>query len=388
MPFAVFALAAINFAIGTQGFAFAGLLPELAADLGVTIGEAGVLVAATSITFALAAPLAAALVAGIERRQVILAALACLTVINALCALAPTFEGLVALRILAGLASAFVGALATVAAAALVPPRQRGRAFSVVMGGLTVAFVLGVPIGSVIGGAFGWRATFLFAALATLLATALIAVTVPKIEPADGTRPKFRDVFRDAGILRVLALSLLSFSATFTVVAFIGPVITAATGAKGGGIGALQAFIGIGSVAGLAAGGFLADSGRSGMATTGAFAIMCLSLAAYWFVLSAPQHSVPMPAMALLIFVGATALFALIPINLARLAATAGAAAPIAFALNGSLVSLGQGIGALWGGLLSDALGVAAIGPGGAAIALIGLILAQRLHDPVRRHAA
>lgn len=173
MPFALFALAMINFAVGTQGFAFAGVLAELAAELGITIGEAGIVVAVSSITFAVGAPFAARMVAAIERRRVIVAGLAALAIINAVCAFASSFAELTALRTLAVVATAFVGALATVAAASLVPPEKRGRAFAIVMGGLTVAFVLGVPLGSVVGGAFGWRATFVMSAAVCAMSVAL-----------------------------------------------------------------------------------------------------------------------------------------------------------------------------------------------------------------------
>jgi predicted MFS family arabinose efflux permease len=183
MPFALFALAMINVAVGTQGFAFAGVLADIAKDLGISIGQAGFIVGASSITFAIGAPLAASLVVQVERRRVILASLVALAVINALCAVAETYPALMLLRVASGIAMAFIGALATVAAAALVPPEMRGRAFAIVMGGLTVAFVAGVPLGSVVGGAFGWRATFWLSAAVCAMAIALIAVTVPPIAP-------------------------------------------------------------------------------------------------------------------------------------------------------------------------------------------------------------
>jgi predicted MFS family arabinose efflux permease len=376
MPFALFALAMINVAVGTQGFAFAGVLADIARDLGISIGQAGFFVGASSITFAIGAPLAAALVTHIERRRVILASLVALTAINALCAVAETYPALVLLRVATGVATAFTGALATVAAAALVPPEKRGRAFAVVMGGLTVAFVAGVPLGSLVGGAFGWRATFWLSAAVCALAIALIAVSVPQIAPVAGPRPQISDITGNRGLLHVFSLTLLGFAATFTVVSFIGPVVTRTTGATGAGVGALQIFIGLGSIAGLALGGILSDRGKGRSAQFIAFSVMALSLAAYWPALAAPTGSVPTIAMGVLIFVGATALFLLIPVNLAEIAARAGAAAPIALAFNGSLVSLGQGLGAVLGGQLTDAFGAAAMGAGGAALALIGLVTA------------
>jgi MFS transporter, DHA1 family, inner membrane transport protein len=373
MPFALFALAMITFAVGTQSFAFAGVLSELAHDLGITIGQAGLVVGASSITFAVGAPIAARVVANIERRGVIIWGLIALTAVNLLCAFAPSFAVLTALRVAAGIATAFVGALATVAAAALVPPEKRGRAFAIVLGGLTIAFVLGVPLGSVVGGLYGWRATFAMSAIVCLLSLVLITASVPRIAPVTVTRPKFGDVFSNTSVMRMLALTLLGFSATFTVVSFVGPVITATTGLSGAGVGALQAFIGLGSLAGLAIGGFAADRGRGRIASTLAFAAMAGSLSFYWFALSASQASVPALAMGFL-------LFSLIPVNLAAITIQAGPSAPIALALNGSLVSLGQGIGALFGGALTDAFGAAAMGPGGALIAIAGFLLAVSNH--------
>ena len=378
MPFAIYALAAVNFAIGTQSFAFAGLLPELAADLGVTVGTAGLLVAGSAITFAVGAPFATAVVASRERKQVILSGLLALVIINALCAITPSFAVLLGLRILSGVATAFIGALATVAAAALVPPERRGRAFALVLGGLTVAFVMGVPLGSALGGVFGWRATFVLAAVVSALAFVLIWIVLPKITPTAGPVARIATVLRDKAILQVLLLTLFGFWATFTVVAFLGPIITDTTGATGAGVGVLQAFIGLGSIAGLAVGGTLADRKMGQTGTLIAFVLMALTLASYWLALSVPAGQVPEAALATLIFSGAAALFALVPINLTRLSYLAGPAAPIALALNGSVTSLGQGLGAAIGGLIHDSVGAAVIGPAGAAIALAGLLLGWR----------
>lgn len=393
MPFALLALAMINFAVGTQGFAFAGVLSELARDLGISLGRAGLIVGASSITFAIGAPVAAGLVSGLERRRVIMLGLAALTAVNLLCVVAPSFAALTLLRVLAGLATAFVGPIATIAAASVVPPEKRGRAFAIVMGGLTVAFVLGVPLGSVVGGLFGWRSTFALSAAVCLLSLVLIRAAVPPIPAAAATRGRVADVLRNGSVLGLLMLTLLGFAATFTVVSFIGPVITATTGLVGAGVGALQAAIGLGSLAGLALGGFAADRGKGAFAAALAFAVMAGSLSLYWVALSAPAASMPPVAMGMLMLVGASSLFALIPLNLAGLTVHAGPSAPVALALNGSLVSLGQGAGALVGGALTDLFGAPAMGVGGAGLALAGLaltvtMLRRRAPDRVRLAAA
>jgi DHA1 family inner membrane transport protein len=376
MPPAVFALAAINIAIGTHSFVFAGLLSELAGDLGITIGTAGLLVPASSITFAVAAPFAAALVSRIERRRVILASLAILSLCNALCAFAPTFGWLLVLRILGGAATAFAGSLATIAVTALVPAQQRGRAFAIVVGGLTVALVLGVPLGTVTGGHFGWRMTFAYSAAVGLFAVLLVMAAVPLMKALPGPRAAVAPLLRNRAILRVFGITVLGFAAAFTIVAYLGPIINRLTGVTGSGVSVLQAFIGIGSFVGLAAGGLAADRRmiRSGLMI--AFAVMAIDMLAYSWALGWSPATTGQPFVAGLIFLLASTMFAAVPINLAQLTQLAGPAAPVALALNGSLVSFGQGVGAIWGGAIDNLGGLVWIGAGGAVLAAVAFALA------------
>ncbi|MFK7965220.1 MAG: MFS transporter [Burkholderiaceae bacterium] len=383
MPIALYALAMINFAIGTQGFAFAGVLPEMASDLGVSVAQAGWLIAATSITYAIGAPIATGLVGNIERRRIIAIGLAALTLVNLACAFAPSHTALMGLRILAGIATAFAGSLTTVAAASLVSADKRGKAFAIVTGGLTIAFVIGVPLGSVIGGAFDWRATFLFSAAVSVASLALILAIVPRIDPAPGPKFRLSDITSNRPVLYVLALTLLGFVALFTVVAFVGPVVTRMTGATGAGVGAIQVFVGIGSIAGLALGGWLADRGDFRVGTSGVFIIIIATLCSYYITLGVTPGSVPSSLVALQTFTGATALFALVPLNLTEITRWAGTATPIALAVNSSLVALGQGLGAVWGGWLTDNFEMAMMGPGGAVVALVGLAMIALKRKPV-----
>ena len=157
-------LAAATFATGTQTYVFSGLLADLAQDLGVSIGAAGQLATAFAITFAIAAPIMGGLLSNMERRRILVLALATVALLNTAAALAAGYGSLLGLRILAGLAATCINPIAAAAAVALVPASQRGRALAIVTAGMTVAFMMGIPLGSAIGGLFGWRATFLFAA--------------------------------------------------------------------------------------------------------------------------------------------------------------------------------------------------------------------------------
>jgi len=384
VPFAIYALAAVNIAIGTQSFVFAGLLSELAGDLAVSVGTAGLLVPASSITFAVAAPFAASLVSGRERRAVMVGGLVMLALCNAMSAWAPSFGWLFALRVLGGIVTAFVGSLATIAVTSLVPPESRGRAFAIVVGGLTVALVLGVPIGSVVGGYFGWRTTFSYSAMVCALSALIILLGVPRIDPVPGPRAAFAPLFRSSAILQVFGLTVLGFAAAFTIVSYLGPIINSLTGVTGAGVGGLQVFIGVGSLLGLAAGGMAADRKLIRFGLIAAFALMAFDIGAYSWALNLPPQSVARPVVAGLILILASTMFAAVPMNLAQLSQLAGPATPVALALNGSLVSLGQGLGAVWGGVINDFAGLAWLGGGGAALAVCGAVLASRIpaNDP------
>lgn len=378
MPIAIYALMAVNFAIGTQTFVFAGLIADLALDLNVSIGVAGTLITAAAVTFAFGAPIAAFAIFHLERRRVILIGLIVLLLANLVAALTTEFWTLFGARVIAGIGNALAGSAVTVAVTLLVPQEKRGKAFAMVAGGLTVAFMLGIPIGTAIGGFYGWRSTFIFAAIMIAIAIALVIALIPALTPEQGERPTISQAFSNREVNRFLLLTLLGFVSLFTVVAYQGPLITHAVGVTGSGIGWYQLFIGLGSFAGLAAGGVIASRrlGKPGLRWI--FLILTLTLLAYWKILQAPAQSTPEAVLALTIFIGAITLFALVPVILTGLSAIAGPLLPVILPINGSLVALGQGIGAFLGGLVTESFGFAWIGLAGMLVALVGLAVTFR----------
>ena len=164
------------FAIGTEGFMIAGLLPALARDLNVSLAATGYLVTAFSLAYAIGAPVMAVLTAGLERRRLLAIAMAAFSTANLLAALAPGYAELLAARLLLALAAASFMPAASGYAAALGGTERRGRALSVVTNGLTLAIIAGVPLGVLVGEGFGWRATFL--GVAGLAAVSLVGVLV------------------------------------------------------------------------------------------------------------------------------------------------------------------------------------------------------------------
>ena len=386
----VLILAMASFAVGTETYVFVGLLATLAADLGVTIGEAGQLATAFAITYALAAPFMAGLTAANNRKRILVAALLVLAVLNALAAVMPNFGALLAVRILCGLTATLVNPVAAAAAAALVPPERRGRALAIVLAGLTLSFTLGIPLGSVVGDAFGWRATFLFSGALALLAAIAVGAVLPDVPSGDRAGLRTLTVGLEPRVLVNLGFTVIAFAATFSVVAFIGPVVTAISGLEGGHIGLMQGLVGVGCLLGAVIGGRIADRAQAAWAVGVIFTLIAATLAVYSVLMLAPAsgHSTVADTvmLALTILLGAAALFALAPIVQTRLVAAAPDRRNVVLALNGSMIFLGQGIGAAVGGVTIDVASLAFVGLAGASLAVLGVVLAAstRAVAPVR----
>ena len=377
MTFVIYILAAVNVAVGTQSFVFSGLLSELAADLNISVGTAGLLVPASAIVYALLVPLTTLLVADRERKGIIAASLAMLGLCNALAVFAPSFRFLLAARLAGGVAMALVGTLATASVPLLVEPPLRGRAFAIVIGGMTIALVLGVPLGSVVGGAFGWRATFAYAALVCFICVVLLTFGMPRVRPDTAVGPAAATLFRNSSIICTLAVTTIGFTSAFVIIPFLGPIMKSLTGLQCAGIGGLLVFVGLGSFTGLAAGGIAADRKMHGTGLSLSFLLMVEAALLYAYELDAPRQAMSQPLAAPLVFLLSAPLFAVIPINLSRLSQLAGPATPVAIAANGSLMSLGQGLGAITGGWIADASGFAWMSIAAAGLALLGLMLAM-----------
>jgi predicted MFS family arabinose efflux permease len=150
------------FALGTDSFVMAGILPQIAQAFNVPIGAAGQVTTVYAITYALMAPTVAAIAAPVPRKALLLSSLAIFVLANLATALAPSYGLALATRVLAGLGAAMFAPTATGAAATMVAPEKRGFALAVVITGLTASTALGTPIGAVIGGLGDWRWTMVF----------------------------------------------------------------------------------------------------------------------------------------------------------------------------------------------------------------------------------
>ncbi|GAA3491010.1 Cmx/CmrA family chloramphenicol efflux MFS transporter [Streptomyces cremeus] len=262
MPFALHLLGLAVFAQGTSEFMLSGLGPDIARDLGVSLSAAGSLTSAFAVGMVVGAPVCAALSMRWARRPALLLFLGVFLAVHVAGALTSSFGVLLVLRVLGALANAGFLAVALTAAAAMVAPHAKGRATSVLLGGVTLACVAGVPAGAWLGQLLGWRAAFWAVALLCVPAVVGILYAVPADRDTTAVRVGVR---REAGALRgarlrlTLLLGALVNGATFCTFTYLAPLVTHVSGLGEGRVPVVLALFGAGSFAGVVVGGRVAD---------------------------------------------------------------------------------------------------------------------------------
>ncbi|MFF7777730.1 Cmx/CmrA family chloramphenicol efflux MFS transporter [Streptomyces tanashiensis] len=264
MPLPLYLLAVAIFAMGTSEFMLAGLLPDIASDLDVTVATAGVLTSAFAVGMTVGAPLVAAFARNWPRRSSLLGFILVFAAAHAAGAVTTSFPFMVATRTLAALANAGFLAVALTAAAALVPPDRKGRALAVLLSGTTVATIAGVPGGSVLGTWLGWRATFWAVALLCLPAALGILRGIPAgpvREGATGTSALRAELARltERRLMLAMLLGALVNAATFASFTFLAPVVTGTARLGAVWISVVLVLFGAGSFVGVIVAGRLSD---------------------------------------------------------------------------------------------------------------------------------
>jgi MFS transporter, DHA1 family, inner membrane transport protein len=362
------------FAFGTSAFVFIGLIEPMAEGLSVGIPAIGQLQTVFAVACGIGGPILARLVAGFDRKRVLLGVMAILAAMNMATALASSFELIAAIRFAGGLFAALTLPLSTTIAVNLVAEDKRPAAIATVLGGYTLAFLIGMPVGSMLGDMFGWQAAFWFACAICVVALLILALAAPaRIEAPDMGNQNFASALRGDNAL-LMGITMLAFCATFVTVSFIGPVITRATGLTGAAIGAVQVSTGVGSILGLALGAWLARlPPRRGLAIL--IATTAATQALFALMMLNDLGAVALPMLLLAMIAGSAALFATSPIIQTSLANSAGPSATIAFALNGSMLYFGQGLGAALGGWVTAQFGLGWVGLAGTIVAVAALAM-------------
>ncbi|MBI2255403.1 MAG: MFS transporter [Proteobacteria bacterium] len=261
MPRSILALSAGCFGIGTTEFVVMGLLPDVARDLQVDIPQAGLLVTGYAVGVIIGAPILAILTANLPRKGALLGLMGIFMLGNLFCAVAPTYELMMAARIFTAFAHAAFMGIGAVVAADLAPKHQRAQAMALTMAGLTVANVLGVPGGTAFGQAFGWRFTFVAVAVIGGIAAIAVALMVPRLPVARKAHSmigEFRILKRPQVVIG-MGMSALSAAAMFSVYTYIRPLLTDVTGIAATSVTYVLVVFGLGLTFGNLVGGRLAD---------------------------------------------------------------------------------------------------------------------------------
>lgn len=361
-----------NFALATGAFVVPGLLATLSDDLAVPVATGGALMSAYALTYAVSSPLLMAVTGALPRRRALLLGMSLVAVGNLALAVAPDFGSAVATRVVSGIGGALYSPVAASVAVALAPPERRARALALVFTGMTVAQVLGIPIGTQLAFAFGWRAVFVIVAGIALVAMALLIARVPS--DLDVPRSDLGQLARlavDPTVAATVGVTVLFFSGQFVVYTFLGPVITATSGAVGGTLTLLLWILGVASVVANFTGGFAAD--RFGPRPT--LIVMISASALVLAILPALQTT---PAIvALFLIVWGFAGYGFMTPQQSSLVALRPDAAGLALSLNASALYAGSAIGGLAGATIVAAGGLDSLGWGAAALLLAALALLQ-----------
>lgn len=387
MDLRLLSLAFAPFAFGTSAFAFVGLIVPMAEGLDTGVPLVGQLQTVFAVACAVGGPILARALARFDRKHLLMAVMLLLFTMNVASALAPGFSVLVSIRIAGGLFAALTLPLASSIAVMMVPESRRPVALATVLSGYTLAFVLGMPSATFLGETYGWRAAFWFAGSISLLSLVIIAIGAPaRLAVAAAAGANFKSALQGDN-RRLVLVTLIGFCATFATVSFIGPVITAFAGLEGAAIGGVQMATGIGSLLGLPAGAMLARLPVRRavlilLATTG------VTQVAFTVGMKQDLGGLALPVLVFVMALGSAALFALAPVIQTQLAKSAGASATLAFAVNGSMLYFGQGLGAGLGGTVFAATSLAWVGVAGACVAALGLVVASGLHGPACRSGA
>jgi len=369
-----FVLALGTFAVGTDAFIVSAFLPAMAESMQVSIATAVLSVISFTLAYAIFSPIIAALTSAVPRRQLLITATLILAIANVGSALAPALWILIATRIVAAAAAATYTPSAGAVAAALVRPELKARALAVVIGGLTSATALGVPLGRIASTSMSWRMSLLFVAVIAVAAAIGIMISMPAMAgnpPVSLTRRL--SVLRRPGVMTILPLTVLGMAACYAPQAFTVQVLRAVS-IPDNAVPLMLACYGIGAVVGNFASGAATDRWNAKAVLWCAYLVMLTTLASLTWLsrVAGPEWPV---IVALLMFTWGASSWAQGPAQQARLIAVAPTEAPLVIALNASSIYFGFAIGSTIGSLAVD-VGVTALLGTAAALSVLALAYA------------
>ena len=391
MPLALLALTISAFAIGTTEFVIVGLIPTIAQQLGVSVPSAGLLVSIYAIGVAIGAPVLTALTGRVPRKALLIGLMVLFTLGNLMAWQSPNYNTLVMARLLTGLAHGVFFSIGATIATSLVPKEKAASAIALMFGGLTVALVTGVPLGTFIGQHFGWRETFLAVSLIGVIAITASAILVPSNIPnkASASIKQQLQVLTHPRLLLIYAITALGYGGFFTMFTFLAPVMQELAGFSPAAVSWILLAYGVSVAIGNIWGGKLAD--RHGAVPALSFIFTALAVLLFVFQFSA-SHSIA--ALITLLVMGVFA-FGNVPGLQAYVVQKAEEYTPhavdVASGLNIAAFNVGIALGSIIGGQTVIRAGVAQTPWIGGVIvigALLLVTLSGKLDKKHQRHVA
>ncbi|WP_087924737.1 MFS transporter [Streptomyces albireticuli] len=364
-------LALGTFAVGTDAFVIAGLLPEISDSLDVSVGAAGQLVSVFSLAYALLSPVLATLTSRWSRRSVLILALLVFAVGNVVTALAPNYTLVLISRVVAAAGAAMFTPNAGATAATLAGAEQRGRAIAIVTVGLTASLALGAPLGTAIGDALGWQATMWFVTGLALVVAPVIALRLPDV--AVGARAGLRQrlaPLTDRRVVGVLACTLIAFVGVYLPYTYISAVFEPATGGDSGRVAILLLVFGLAGTAGNLTAGRLADRKGPRQVVIGATLLLTVV-----FGLMAVSHSSYALALVLSAVSGVGSWSVTAPQQQRIIAFAAPGTEPLVVSLNAAVMYLAISLSSVLGAGILDPGGPAQIAWTGAAFTVVAALV-------------
>mgnify|MGYP002713713809 FL=1 len=376
------ALALGGFAIGTGEFAIMGLMPNVAADLGVSEPQVGHVISAYALGVVVGAPLLALLGARLPRRILLLLLMGCFALGNFASALAPSYEPLLIFRFIAGLPHGAYFGIAMLVAASMAPPHKRAKAVSRVLAGLTVAILIGNPLATWLGQFMSWRYAFALVGIIAISTIAMVAIFLPADPNEQRSSPMGElRAFNRAPIWLALGIGAIGFAGMFCVFSYMAPTLLHVTQVGPGWIPLAMGVFGAGCIVGNSAGGWLFDRLRLRAV---AWILAWSTLVLMVFPFAAHSLWTILPA----IFALGT-MIALGPALQTHLMDVATGAQTLAAASNHAAFNVANALGPWLGGLaISAGMGWTVTGYIGAATAIGGLLLFVWAWQVQQRNAA
>ncbi|MGW4211330.1 MFS transporter [Lentzea sp. NPDC004789] len=368
MPLSLISLMVCVFGITTGEFVIAGILPDVATDLQVSIPAAGLLVTAYAIGMIVGGPLLTALTARFPRKPLMLTLMVITVVGNLASAFAPMYGMLFAARVITALVTSTFFANAIVTAVSTAPEGKQASTVSKLVFGMNIAMVLGAPLGTFIGNRFGWQATFLAIAIVCALGLLLTWRLVPAVASAGGSAVAELKVFRAHNVQLAILVTAVGNAGLLMVFTYVAPLLTDVTGYAAGTVASMLLVYGVGAAVGNFAGGWLAD--RALMPSQiGLLSALAAALVLMWAV----SGSIFLTGV--MVFVVGALGFSVVPGMQARVMSTATAAPTLAIAVNASAYQLAAAFAGWLGGRVIDGPGLKSIYLVGAGVTVAGILV-------------